>query len=110
MKVNFDQIGTNLLLLLFIAVILESVISSIFNIRVIEDFLRTSWGQSVRSAFVFLVAFGLCSRVSELRLFYQSGLKVPAALDYVVTSLFLVRLTNLIHDFFVYVRKRSLEG
>ncbi|MCS6984865.1 MAG: hypothetical protein NZM25_07065 [Leptospiraceae bacterium] len=110
MKVNFDQIGSNLLLLIFMAFVIEAVISAIFSLRVVEELLRSNWLQTVRSAFVILVAFGLCGRIDEMRLFLKSGLKVPGAIDYVVTSLFLVRLTTLLHDFFAYLRKRSLES
>ncbi len=110
MKVNADQLVANLALLVFIAFVIETVVASVFSIKAIEELLRSSWALSIRNAFVFLIAFGLCAKVPQLRLFYGSGLSLPAILDYVLTSLFLARMANVVQDFFAYIKRRSREG
>ncbi|MCS6971720.1 MAG: hypothetical protein N2Z22_00170 [Turneriella sp.] len=107
MAVIVTQLWNNLVLFFTIGVFLELAISAIFSIRLIDELLSSTLLRSVKNLLVLLAAFGLCAKMEQLRLFFGTKIQLPEFVHYILSSLVLARMANLVHDFWGYLRSRS---
>ncbi len=107
MPIAVSQLWDNLMLFLVVGVFIELAVSAIFSVRIIDNLLNTTMLRSVKNALVIIAAFGVCAKIDQLRFFYGTKIAVPESVHYVLSSLVLARMANLVHDFINYVRSRS---
>lgn len=107
MQIPIGQLWDNLMLFLVVGIFIELAVSAIFSIRFIDDLLNSTLLRSVKNALVIVAAFGICTKIDQLRFFYGTKIAVPEAIHYVLSSLVLARMANLFHEFSNYVRARS---
>ncbi len=98
MIITVEQILNNLLLVAFIALIIEIAVMGLLSIRYLEGILS---GDKIRNLLIAVVAFGLCSKIPQLRILYKAQIKIPDLIHLIITGFILVRVTDLIHDWFV---------
>ena len=108
MGISSAQLWSNIFLILVMAVVIEVSVSGIFSVKLINDVLSTENAKIIKTMLVFLVAFGLCYNLPQLRIFYHSKLakKLPKMIHIVLTILVLARSANLFHDWFGYLKRK----
>lgn len=102
---KFEVLIQNVFILFVIAIILESCIMAIYSLTALKDISESRPAQVSRDALVIILALVLCYKVQLLSLFSGTGIKLHHYLDTVISALVLVRLTNLIGDFFNRLRR-----
>ena len=107
MNAAIGQLWSNLLFLLIVAIFMELAISAILSIKMIDNFLNTSKRKSIKNVLVLIVAFGVCAKVNELRFLHGTRIHLPEVIHYILSSLVLARLSNLVHDLFSFLIARS---
>jgi hypothetical protein len=107
MQIAVSQLWDNLMFFLIVGIFIELAVSAIFSVKIIDDLLNTALLRSVKNALVIIAAFGICAKIDALRFFYATKLAVPEAIHFVLSSLVLARMANLVHEFFNYIRARS---
>lgn len=107
MQIAVSQLWDNLMFFLIVGIFIELAVSAIFSIRIIDELLNTSLLRSVKNALVMIAAFGVCAKIDALRFFYGTKLAVPEAMHYVLSSLVVARMANLVHEFINYIKTRS---
>ena len=98
MVIGVEQIFSNVLLILFMAVIIEVATTGLLSIQYVENIFS---GDKFRSLLIAVVAFGLCSQIPQLRILYKSDIKIPDLIHLVITGFILIRTTDLVHNWFV---------
>ena len=107
MAMPISQLWDNLMLFLVIGIFIELAVSAIFSVRIIDDLLNTTLLRSVKNALVLIAAFGVCAKIEQLRFLHGTKIAVPEMIHYILSSLVLARMANLVHDFFHYLIARS---
>jgi hypothetical protein len=102
---KFELLIQNVFILLVIALILESCVMAIFSMTALKDISETRPVQVARDTIVIGLAAILCFKVDLLSLFNGMGIHLHKYLDTAISALVLVRLTNLIGDFFNKLRR-----
>jgi hypothetical protein len=102
---KFEMLIQNVFILLVIALILESCVMAIFSMTALKDTSESRPVQVARDLIVILLALVLCFKVDLLSLFAGTGIHLHKYLDTAISALVLVRLTNLISDFFNKLRR-----
>jgi hypothetical protein len=95
----------NVFILLVISLIMESCVMAIFSMTALKDISENRPVQVARDVIVILLALVLCYKVDLLSLFAGTGIHLHKYLDTAISALVLVRLTNLISDFFNKLRR-----
>jgi hypothetical protein len=88
----------NVVNLFIIAVILEAAIMAIFTIEALKDMQPTRAIEATRDILVILVSLFICYKVDALRIFKDTGLKLPFVADTIISALVLARITNFIRQ------------
>jgi len=73
---------------------------AIFSMTALKDTSETRPVQIARDTIVIILAIVLCYKVEILSLFAGTGIHLHKYLDTAISALVLVRLTNVIGDFF----------
>ncbi|MBN8221279.1 MAG: hypothetical protein J0L53_10175 [Spirochaetes bacterium] len=107
MQAMISQLWDNFMFFLVVGLFIELAISAIFSIRVIDDFLNTTLLRSIKNALVIIASFGICAKIDSLRFFYGTKLAMPETVHYILSSLVLARMANLVHEFINYIKARS---
>jgi hypothetical protein len=107
MPIPISQLWDNLMLFLVIGIFIELAVSAIFSVRIIDDLLNTTLLRSVKNALVLITAFGVCAKIDQLRFLHGTKIAIPELIHYILSSLVLARMANLVHDFINYLRARS---
>jgi len=102
---KFEMLIQNVFILLVIALIMESCVMAIFSMTALKDISENRPVQVARDVIVILLALVLCYKVDLLSLFAGTGIHLHKYLDTAISALVLVRLTNLISDFFNKLRR-----
>jgi hypothetical protein len=102
---KFEILIQNVFILFIIAIIMESCVMAIFSLTALKDLSESRPAQVARDTIVVILALILCYKVSILSLFTGTGIKLHHYLDTAISALVLVRLTNLIGDFFNRLRR-----
>lgn len=102
---KFEMLIQNVFILLVISLILESCVMAIFSMTALKDISESRPVQVARDLIVILLALVLCFKVDLLSLFAGTGIHLHKYLDTAISALVLVRLTNLISDFFNKLRR-----
>ncbi len=102
---KFEILIQNVFILLVIAVIMESCVMAIFSLTALKDTSETRPVQIARDTIIVLLAVVLCYKVAIFSLFRGTGIELHKYLDTAISALMLVRLTNLIGDFFNRLRR-----
>jgi hypothetical protein len=107
MQLAISQLWDNFMFFLIVGIFIELAVSAIFSIRIIDDLLNTTLLRSVKNALVILAAFGICAKIDNLRFFYGTKLAMPETIHFILSSLVLARMANLVHEFINYIKARS---
>jgi len=102
---KFEVLIQNVFILVIIAVILESCVMAIYSLTALKDISETRPAQVTRDVIVIILALVLCYKVPLLSLFSGTGIRLNHDLDTVISALVLMRLTNLVGDFFNKLRR-----
>jgi hypothetical protein len=102
---KFEMLIQNVFILLVISLIMESCVMAIFSMTALKDISENRPVQVARDVIVILLALVLCYKVDLLSLFAGTGIHLHKYLDTAISALVLVRLTNLISDFFNKLRR-----
>lgn len=97
---KFEMLVQNVFILFVIALIMESCVMAIFSMTALKDISENRPVQVARDCIVILLAFVLCFKVEMLSIFAGTGIHLHKYLDTAISALVLMRLTNLISDFF----------
>ncbi len=100
MIIQAAQIWENVFLLIIMALVIELSVSGLFSIRYFEGLINNETAQNLKSILIILIAFGLCTKIPQLRILYKSKLAIPDMIHLILTALILVRIVNLIHNWF----------
>ncbi|RME93725.1 MAG: hypothetical protein D6767_00410 [Candidatus Hydrogenedentota bacterium] len=92
------QFIDNLLFIIFMALIIEVSLSAILSIKLIKPFFETDIGKTIRDILIILIAFGFCTKVPSLKIFYKVKVSLPASLNLVLSALLLARFVKWFHD------------
>lgn len=90
---NGDILLQNLINIFIISIILEAAVMAIFSVSALRGINTNRAVESTRDIIIILVAFFLCFKVQDLRVFTRTGLEIPKMLDIVISSLVLTRMT-----------------
>ncbi|MBP7586121.1 MAG: hypothetical protein KBA61_18915 [Spirochaetes bacterium] len=93
---NGDVLLQNLVNIFIISIILEAAVMAIFSVSALKGLDSNRAVESTRDIIIILVAFFLCYKVPQLRVFPRTGLDIPKILDIVISMLVLSRMTLLI--------------
>jgi hypothetical protein len=93
---NGEVLIQNIVNIFIIAVILEASIMAIFSMSVIKDLEKNRAIEATRDAIIIIAAFIICYKVTTLRVFLKTGVKIPVLIDIIISTLVLARMTNLI--------------
>ena len=107
MQIPVSQLWDNLMLFMVVGVFIELAVSAIFSVRIIDDLLNTTLLRSVKNALVLIAAFGVCAKIDQLRFLYGTKIAIPDMIHFILSSLVLARMANLVHDFINYLKTRS---
>ena len=97
---KFEMLVQNVFILFIISLIMESCVMAIFSLTALKDVSENRPAQVARDVIVIILALVLCYKVNILSLFAGTGIELHKYLDTAISALVLVRLTNLISDFF----------
>jgi branched-subunit amino acid transport protein AzlD len=97
---KFEVLIQNVFILFIISIIMESCVMAIFSMTALKDTSETRPVQIARDTIVIILAIALCYKVDILSLFAGTGIHLHKYLDTAISALVLVRLTNVIGDFF----------
>jgi hypothetical protein len=97
---KFEVLIQNVFILLVISVIMESCVMAIFSLTALKDTSETRPVQVARDTIIVILAVALCFKVELFSLFAGTGIHLHKYLDTAISALMLVRLTNLVGDFF----------
>ncbi len=103
---NTDILLQNIFNVFIISIILEFCISAIFSINLLKDFTESSVGQSVREGAIIIIAAVICYNVPVFRIF-RRVLELPYQLDWIISTLILVRMTFMIKGFLDKIKERG---
>ncbi|HON78540.1 MAG TPA: hypothetical protein PK544_08635 [Spirochaetota bacterium] len=90
---NGDILLQNLINIFIISIILEAAVMAVFSVSALRGMSTNRAVESTRDIIILLVAFFLCFKVQDLRIFVRTGLDIPKMLDIVISSLVLTRMT-----------------
>jgi hypothetical protein len=107
MQVMVSQLWDNFMFFLIVGLFIELAVSAIFSIRIIDDFLNTTLLRSIKNALVIIASFGICAKIDSLRFFYGTKLAMPEMIHFILSSLVLARMANLVHELINYIKARS---
>ena len=102
---KFEMLVQNVFILFVIALIMESCVMAIFSMTALKDISENRPVQVARDCIVILLALVLCFKVEILSIFAGTGIHLHKYLDTAISALVLMRLTNLISDFFNKLRR-----
>ncbi len=102
---KFEVLIQNVFILFIIAIIMESCVMAIFSLTALKEMSETRPAQVARDTIVIILALVLCYKVELLSLFSGTGIKLNHYMNTVISALVLVRLTNLVGDFFNKLRR-----
>jgi len=102
---KFEILIQNVFVLFVISVIMESCVMAIFSLTALKDTYETRPVQIARDTIIVLLAAVLCYKVDIFSLFKGTGIHLHKYLDTAISALLLVRLTNLVGDFFNKLRR-----
>ena len=102
---KFEILIQNVFILFVISIIMESCVMAIFSLTALKDISETRPVQVARDTIIVLLAVVLCYKVELLSLFSGTGIHLHKYLDTAISALMLVRLTNLVGDFFNKMRR-----
>jgi|SRR3990172_1972932 branched-subunit amino acid transport protein AzlD len=97
---KFDVLVQNVFILFIISIIMESCVMAVLSLTALKDTSETRPVQIARDTIVIITAVLLCYKVDILSLFAGTGIHLHKYLDTAISALVLVRLTNVVGDFF----------
>ncbi len=102
---KFEVLVQNVLILMVIAIVLEACVMAIYSLTALKDISETRPAQVTRDVIVIILSLVLCYKVPLLSLFAGTGIKLSHELNTIISALVLMRLTNLVGDFFNKLRR-----
>lgn len=97
---KFEMLVQNVFILFVISIIMESCVMAIFSLTALKEISETRPVQVARDTIIVILAIVLCFKVNIFSLFRGTGIELHKYLDTAISALLLVRLTNLVGDFF----------
>lgn len=104
---NVEVIVQNILNLLVIAIIMEAAIMALFSMSSMQDIGSKRPVEATRDGIIIIASFILCYKVDILRVFVNSGLRLPVLIDIIISALVLTRLTNFVRAFMSRFKKED---
>ncbi len=99
-----DILFNNLFNIFIVSLIVEAAVMAVFSLAAFKYASNKKPIEISRDFFVLIVSVFICFNVSAISLFNKTGLNVPHPFDLAITSLVMVRLANLVRDFFASIR------
>lgn len=95
---NGDALLQNVVNIFIISIILEASVMAIFSVSALKGLESSRPIESTRDILIIIVAFFLCYKVDQLRIFLRTGLDIPKIIDIIISTLVLARMTLLLRS------------
>lgn len=86
---------------------MEASIMAVFSLSALRSIETNRAFEASRDAIIIIVAFLLCYKVEILKVFRETGIKLPAIFDTIISTLVLARMTLFIRQFMSRLRRED---
>ena len=102
-----SQILENFFLFAVMALVLETSVSALFSIKIIDELLKNSLTKAIKSILVLMLAFFLVINIPQLKVLAGTKIKLDKIIHITLSALVLARLANVFHDWFQYLKRKN---